>query len=179
MTHSQPLHLIGIFLVLSVSGLPCFAGVPACESQRLCPEDFNTATWCMSSQFWFEAESASGAQGDVVAVTLTLHYAPEFDFEFDSMSLVVCHDPLLAELVSGPIYSEEILARNPLAIDFVPVREDQNPRHKGYGFYGHFGATVERSPVVGELPLMTVYYRLIGFPGETTEISFCDGEFLV
>ncbi|MBI4601799.1 MAG: hypothetical protein HY721_07545 [Planctomycetes bacterium] len=132
----------------------------------------------MSSKFWLEAESASGAPGDVVGVTFSLHYAPGFDFELNTIDLAVCHDPSLAELAGEPVYSEEILARNPLVMYVVPVREDQDPRHSGYGFDAHFGIIVDRSPVVGELPLMTVFYRLLGFPWESAEISFCDGELL-
>jgi len=161
------------------SGAALMAGeIPLCESQRLCPEKLSPSTWCMTSKFWFEAEFASGASGDVVAVTITLHYAPAFDFEFNHIELVVCHDPSNAELVGGPVYSEEFLARDPLMATFVPVREDRSSRQKGYGWAGIFGPLVDRSPVVGVLPILTVYYRLIGLPGETSEVSFCDGEFL-
>lgn len=112
-------------------------------------------------------------------MTITLHYAPGFDFDFNSITTVVCHDPLLVEIIGGPVYAEEILARDPLSFHFAPVSEDHDPRDTGYGFYSHIGPLIDRSSVVGALPLMTVYYRLIGFPGETTEISFCDGEFLI
>ncbi len=152
--------------------------VPPCESQRLCPERSSPGTWCMTSKFWFEAESASGASGDVVGVTITLNYAQEFDFEFNHIELVVCHDPSIVEPVGGPVYSEEFLARDPLMITFVPVREDRVSTHKGYGFAGIFGPLVDRSPVAATLPILTVYYRLMGVPGEISEVSFCDGEFL-
>jgi len=167
-----------LFFAVAGGNVPLAAEVPLCEAQKLCPENLSPGTWCMTSQFWFQAESASGASGDVVGVTITLHYAPEFVFEFDDMYLAVCHDPSMAELVGGPVYSEEFLARDPLSMTFVSVREDRNPRHKGYGFYGNFGAMVDKSSIAGELPLMTVYYRLIGAAGETSEVSFCDGEFL-
>ncbi|MBI4602424.1 MAG: hypothetical protein HY721_10745 [Planctomycetes bacterium] len=175
-------HSAVIVLAAAAGDLLRAAEIP-CEEQLLCPKNSPTpeaSTSCRTSQFWFEAESASGAQGDVVGVTISLHFAPDFDFEFTSIDLAVCQDPLLAELVGEPVYSEEVLTRDPIVIDFVPVRDDQNPntKPKGDGFYGHFGVLRDRSPVVGELPLMTVYYRLLGYPGERTEISFCDGSLI-
>jgi hypothetical protein len=180
MTHKNLLLSAVVLLTFTCAEFLLAAEIP-CEGQMLCPEDSPTpqsSTYCMTPRFWFEAESASGASGDVVGVTISLRFLPDFDLEFGSISLAVCHDPSTAELVGGPVYSDEILVRNPLMIQFVPVIEDQNPRQRGYGFYGWFSVLTDRSPVVDALPLMTVYYRLIGAPGETSEISFCDGAFL-
>ncbi|MGH2726194.1 MAG: hypothetical protein ACRDKS_04375 [Actinomycetota bacterium] len=177
MTLKHLLHPVAVLLAVSGSETLPAAELP-CETQKLCPEDFYPHAYCMTSKFWFEAESASGARGDVIGVTISLHYAPDFDMEFNSISLVACHDPSKAEIVGEPVYSEEFLSRNPLVLQFVPVQEDKNPRHTGYGFHSNLSVLRDRSPVAGELPLMTVYYRLLGAPGETSEISFCDGEYL-
>ncbi len=178
MRSRQPNCVAAILFVVTVTAPSVTAEVTLCESQTFCRVGSQTTTHCMSSKFWFEAEAASGARDDVVPVTIALHYAPDLDFEFNSIVLVVCHDPSLVELVGDAVYSEEILARDPLSFGFDPVLEDQDPSHTGYGFYAHFGPLVDRNPVVGRLPLMTVYYRLIGRPGETTEIAFCDGDYL-
>jgi len=174
MTLKSVLHSAVVLLVVLAAAVLPGAELP-CEAEKLCPEESpHSSPWCMTSKFWFEAESASGARGDVVGVTFTLHFAPEFGFEFNSISLAVCHDPDTAEIVGEPVYSEEILARKPLAVQFGPVQEDENPRHSGYGFYSRFGPLVDRSPVVGQLALMTVYYRLVGPPYMRSEVSFCD-----
>jgi hypothetical protein len=179
MTLRDVLHST-IPLLAAAGGILRAVEVP-CEAQRPCPEDAPAGPirYCITPNLWFECESASGARGDVVGVTITLHYAPEFDLPFGMLSLAVCHDPSVAELVGEPIYSEEIVARNPIVIEFIPVREDQNARHSGYGFVSNFFAMMDRNSVIGELPLMTVYYRLIGVPGQSAEVAFCEGSLIV
>jgi hypothetical protein len=180
MTPKNVLHSAIILFTAAGGNLLRTADIP-CEEQVICPVDSPTPTaetYCKTPQLWFEADSASGASGDVVGVTFSLHFAPELDLEFTSIALAVCHDPSLTELVGEPVYSEEILERNPIMIQFLPVQEGQNPRHEGYGFYSWFSVLRDRSPVLDGLPLMTVYYRLIGFPRESTEISFCDGSLI-
>src|SRR2546425_1188074 len=74
--------------------------------------------------------------------------------------------PPMTELGGAPVSSKEILGRNPIVIDYMPVNEALYEWHTGYGFTSHFGVLSDRSPVPETLPLMTVYYRLIGVPGE-------------
>jgi hypothetical protein len=166
--------LIVVFVSAPLGKAICFE---PCEAQTECA--FYHDSYCMTSKYWFEAESVSGASGDVVGVTFTLHAATDFDVPIPSVELAVCHDPLVAELVGGPVYSEEILERNPIQTLFFPVDEGSEPdAHSGHGFLGML-IGLERIPVPRVLPLLTVYYRLMGDPGESSEISFCDGSLIL
>ena len=170
--------LCGVVVLLSLPTSPLLlAAELRCEDYFLCPADFNTHAECQTSKYWFEVESASGARGDVVGVTYSLHYAPEFNSEFSSVELVVCHDPTKAEIVGKPVYADEIMARTPHYIDFSAIREGAEPRFRGNGFHSYI-FFADRSPVVGEMPLMTVYYRILGASGQTADIAFCDGQSL-
>jgi hypothetical protein len=95
-------------LVLSVAALAS-GSLPAqdvpCEEQILCPSPY-----CRTSSSWFEAEDAAGAVGDVVGVTIWLHFAPGFDLEFNGIGLAVCHDPSMGEIVGLPARA---MARSP------------------------------------------------------------------
>jgi len=53
------------FLPLLQGGSPLAGGEIPCEDVLRCPEPFGR-DFCRTSQIWFEAESVSGAQGDVV-----------------------------------------------------------------------------------------------------------------
>jgi hypothetical protein len=129
---------------------------------------------CDTDEFWFEADSASGAQGDVLGVRFTLKAEPDFEFPLGGIDIAVCHDPSIAEVVGEPIFSEEILSRSPAQIAFFPIDHSLDPvNHTGYGFLGFFLAMRSRIPMAAEIPLMTVFYRLKGEPGSVSNLSFC------
>lgn len=127
-----------------------------------------------------EIGSSSGAAGDVVPVTVVLHSKLNGPGGLH-MSLSVCHDPDVAEVVGDPVYTDEFLsilwggAFLFFAID-EEVEKSRNDR--GHGFV-QFVDILEkpyaaRFPSEVPMPLMTVYYRLKGKPGDTGKLEFCD-----
>ena len=127
------------------------------------------------------AESAEGANGDVVPVTLWLHS----NFEnpgWVSLAVSVCHNPDAVEIVGEPEFSDdlaEILGVGGAL--YFPVDEDVDPQnHVGHGFllvlHLNNSKYDERFPSQVPMPIGTVYYRLKGEPGDRAEISFCNGE---
>ncbi len=128
----------------------------------------------------FELESATGAQGDVVGVTLFFRSRLEQPGSLLCPQIAVCHDPAADELVGEPSYSDEFLAMvGTTGVFFLRVDESQNPEsHKGYGFLLEIDLVPTeydaRFPSEIPLPIATVYYRLRGVPGASTTLTFCD-----
>jgi len=132
-----------------------------------------------TDQFSFEIDSASGAVGDVVGVTAFLHSQLAVPGIL-SLEVTVCHNPEVAEIVGKPVYTEEFLSLvGPMMMTFMSVNEAEGRNNfRGYGFALHAGlykpVYYSRFPSDIPFPIMTVYYRLKGKPGDVTALSFCD-----
>jgi hypothetical protein len=132
-----------------------------------------------------EVESASGAAGDVVPVTVLLRSRLEAVDSF-TVEVDLCHDPRAAEIVGKPVLGDEVLELvGLLGLEFGSVDEDEPPppdnpeyAHRGHGFHAMVsfrrGGHSERFPSDIPLPLLTVWYRLKGTAGDRSALSFCD-----
>ncbi len=175
-------RLLTVLVVLIQIGLvvsPRAHGqIPACE--RPGTKDFLSNT----EEYSFRADAAAGAVGDVVPVTISIqsrlpHLGPASMW----FSVLVCHDPAVAEIVGGPLYPSEFLGMSNSFIDFIPIEEgsDHPGNPAGHGFYFHSGFNGakyrERFPSDEPVPMATVFYRILsGEPGQVTELRFCNGE---
>jgi hypothetical protein len=133
-----------------------------------------------------EVESASGAAGDVVPVTVLLRSALAGAVDFFTVEVDLCHDPAAAEIVGTPVFGDDLLELVGLmGLDFGSVDEDDPPApdnpeyaHRGYGWHASIsfrrGGHAARFPSDVPLPLMTVWYRLKGAPGDRSILSLCD-----
>jgi hypothetical protein len=94
------------------------------------------------------------------------------------MALSVCHDPGVVEIVGEPILSDDLLMLDPiLGLGFIPVDQSSDSiHHTGHGFIFEPGGFDPKNGISTDLGVMTVYYRLVGVPGESSAIRFCDGE---
>lgn len=131
-----------------------------------------------------EIESAAGAVGDVVPVNVAFRCeipVPEGSQGGTSFHVAVCHDPSVATLVGEPTYSEEFLSLiSPMGAYFYRISESAGGpgNQKGDGFV--LGASFERTaypsriPIDPAIPMMTLYYRLKGNPGDAGNVTCCD-----
>lgn len=124
-----------------------------------------------TDEFSLSIDSGSGAHGDVVAVTVAVESHLAVPDPWAGFNLAICHDPMIAELVGTPVYSDEVISMvTPWGLG---SRSVSNGINVGIGFSRDLYGTRFPSPV--PLTLMTLYYRLLGTPGETSKLSFCDG----
>jgi len=142
--------------------------------------------------------SAAGVAGDVVGVTLAMQPKPGMAIiGYPLLDVVVCHDPRVAELarlpdgtLRQPDYTDEFwpliskVVGSPL-ISFLEVNEDRGApgTQTGHGFIlevffdPEVFSTRFPAPYTAPLewlPIMTVYYKLKGEPGESAPLEFCD-----
>jgi hypothetical protein len=126
-------------------------------------------------------ESGSGAVGDVVGVSVMFESRILSSNGF-FMMMPVCHDPEVAEMVGKPFYTDEFLSLlGPAGVQQIKVIEGSSlpgdPR--GHGFFLIVDLNGEaysaRFPSDAPLTVMTVYYRILGTPGNTGDLSFCSG----
>ncbi len=172
------------FLTAGAS-LLCMAVTPQTLAQ--CPpediSDINPSATAVvhTNGYAFSIGSASGAVGDVVALSVAVR--SEFPHEGRPMALelAVCHDPEVAELVGAPLYTDEFTSLlGIVGLGFQPVDEDTIANQHGHGFW--FWASLDqeafnaRFPSPTPLVMMTLYYRLKGSPGDTGFLAFCDGD---
>ena len=134
-----------------------------------------------NGEFVLSISSASGAVGDVVAVTVFLEVTTQL-IDGSHMMLSLCHDSSTAELLGAPAYSEHFLD----LIDgvgfshFYVVGETASIPTVGDGFF--LDINFDQRDVNDHLPseepveMMTLYYRLVGEPGTRVDLRFCDGE---
>jgi len=171
------IRLRWVLLVLWAFGFePTSVAQDLCESRTVCPEGEpaqRVNTYCESSKFWFEAEQLSGAAGDVVGVTVDLHAVDGFEFDLSALEITIRHDAFVAEVLGEPVFSAELLERDPFlsSVDFFQP-EGYPESGRQYGFSVRIGPLLVRASIPASMPLMTVYYRLIGAPGDRTELSF-------
>lgn len=126
--------------------------------------------------------SATGAAGDVVGVTVALRSELVPEGFLNDMQVTLCHDPAVAELVGQPAYTDEFLTLlGSYGAQFLPIDQDGGfpGDHVGNGFILEFNfrnsAYAARFPSPVPPPMMTVYYRLKGNPGDAGVLRFCDG----
>jgi len=150
-----------------------------CAAAEDCPPTSSTVR-IETDDYSFAAESAAGAVGDVVGITVSLRSRVVSPGPL-SMALAVCHDARTAEILGTPMYTDEFLSLlGPGGVHFLPVNQDTGSarKHQGYGFL--LGASLsekaynDRFPSVTPLAMMVVYYRIQGRVGDSGTISFCD-----
>jgi hypothetical protein len=136
-----------------------------------------------TEDYSLQIDSSSGAVGDVVGVTVSFSSKLEFQNEiYLGLDITVCHDPIVAEIIGQPTYTDEFLSVIPglFGSQFYAVDESipKPVAAKGHGFLFHANFYIPsfrgRFPSEALLPLMTVYYRLKGKPGDSTPLTFCD-----
>ena len=79
--------------------------------QDECPptESFGQHEYVTTDAYWLEAESASGAVGDVVGVSFFLHSRFE-NLGNIHLEMAACHDASVAEIVGTPSFSDEAVS---------------------------------------------------------------------
>jgi len=143
----------------------------------------------LTDNFYYSASSAQGAVGDIVAVDLSLTvdgWLPERIFGLEA---VCCFEGDKIELVGGPLFSEyyDQLAYMTFAANAAGGANpgEDLPWHVR-GESGFLLAAALASDAAEELlqggnpiPLVTLFFRLKGTPGDTVDIRFCDWEFVL
>jgi hypothetical protein len=131
-----------------------------------------------------EVESASGAVGDMVGVTVLLRSRLSGEIDFFAVEIDLCHDPAVVEPAGRPVFGDDLLSMVGLmGLEFATVDEDvppapDNPEyaHKGHGCHASIsfrrGAYGLRFPSEVPLPIMTLWYRVKGMPGDVSPLSF-------
>jgi hypothetical protein len=125
----------------------------------------------VTDDFYFSASSDQGARGDVVAVDLFLtSVSPRQDLYH--IGVAACYDATDAELLPSPAYSA-VFDALAWRSSFLPLEQTGV---SGFGLF--LGVHPDR--VVGLLPtpeplhLATVFFRLLGSPGQSFRVEFCD-----
>jgi hypothetical protein len=135
------------------------------------PEFDDRTSYLETDDYSLSIESASGAKGDVVAVTVAIASRLFVPTSWAGINLAICHESTLAELVGGPIFTEEV--QSMVTPWGLVTRAANNGLIVGIGFSPNSYNT--RFPSEVPLPLMTIYYRLTGEPGSVGQLVFCDG----
>jgi hypothetical protein len=133
------------------------------------------------ADFSLSIDAAAGAVGDVVEVSVLFGSRLASPNGF-LLSMAVCHDPRFVEILGEPAYTDEFLSLlGAMGVAFLPVEEGtlHGTPDRGHGFLLIAGldsaAYSARFPSDRPLPVMTVYYRVKGTAGQTSELAFCDG----
>lgn len=162
------------FLAACVAVLNGSLGIST-RLQAQCEQSQYTET----DDFFLEAQSASGAVGDVVGVQVLFH-SRVVNVGWVSLYLAICHDPEVAELVGAPSFTDEYISLlGPGGAQSYRVDDTLAFHHKGDGVlvnsdFDRFAYSA-RLPSDTPVPMMTLYYRIKGTPGRTGTVSFCDG----
>lgn len=138
----------------------------------------------VTDHFHFSADSAQGAQGDIVPVEISLSIDSALSGEFAPLAvhMLVCYDSAALELAAEPAFSEEhdtyfyftygsrlptttLLHSDPgqagYFLDLLPTRDAND-------LLGQPGATI---------PICTFFFRIRAAAGSEVAVRFCDGEF--
>lgn len=151
---------------------PCDWWPPKNIENPQMPTDFVIYT----DEYFFSVSSASGSKGDIVGVSLWLQSNMVIG---DILTVTLSHDPEIAEIVGDPVYSDEMLSLLGWFILFFAIDQDKNKipyPDEGYGFYSFYSFNPilikDRFPSPTPILLATIYYRLIGNPGNVSPLSF-------
>jgi len=163
-------------LVIGILALITFEGSKSARCQECKRGKYDALT----DDFSIRASSDQGAVGDVVAVDVSLSIEKYHDRPY-GFSVVGCYDSAVADLVETPSYSE-LFGQVAVLYDFfalgVPPGPQKPDHGRGFLLFGNFRAdNVENLILAGELPIMTLYFRLKGTPGGSFTVDFCDGQF--
>ena len=134
-----------------------------------------------TDEYSFVAAGPDGAVGDVIPVTLSL--VSELENRGGLyFQLSLCHDSARLEIVGEPFVSEEFEALlGPFGVQALRIDEGLNAtgNHVGHGLVIEADflpdGYAERFSSSIPLPLMTVFYRVIGPVGGSAVVSFCNG----
>jgi len=130
----------------------------------------------VTDDYFFEASTDQGAVGDFAAIDVSLSIV-KYHERLNGFIIVGCYDPALAELIETPSYAELFDQVAPL-YNFFTLGQQRPGGRRGFVLYGSFRTgDVERMVGSGQLPIMTLFFRLKGKSGEAFAIDFCDGEF--
>src|SRR5688572_11125366 len=145
-----------------------------------CVHPMDTVT---TDDYFFRASSDQGAPGDVVAVDITLHTD---NLPADPVAIVIagCYDTTKAELLGEPSYSEVFDELFDITYFWEvgdPPRPVSPEGKKGFIQSAEFEKTAAARILRNEpadFPLMTLFFRLLGNPGEEFDVDFCDDMFV-
>jgi hypothetical protein len=136
-----------------------------------------------TNDFTFSASSSGGAKGDVVAMEIGLD-VQNLSYNHPAGLLVVgCYNPSLAQLLDSVEYSatlDELTAES----HFYRLGEGVGPTSASAarGFALAASLRYDRAEAYfnsGEtIPLVTLFFRLIGDAGQAFDVRFCDDEFV-
>ena len=141
-----------------------------------------SSTMVVTDDFFFAASGDQGAVGDVVGVEISLQVSVLKPW-LVGFGLVGCFDAEKMELLDAVAYSEEF--HDLCFISYYyhlgerEVGPQRSPAGEGFSLGGNFRREVVE-PYLGSpnpVPLMTLFFRLVGEPGDVTRVSFCDAEF--
>ena len=135
-----------------------------------------------TDDYRFIASSDQGAVGDVVAVEISL-VIDELHDRLIAFSVIGCYDPEKAELLDPPLHSEwfDTVAyiTNVRRLGEAPAPQSLDGESRGFFIDANLRSDVvdllveEGSP----LPILTLFFRLKGEPGDSFQVRFCDEEF--
>lgn len=139
-----------------------------------------------TDHFFYAASSDQGAVGDVVAIdfSLTLEdtqlpIKDDLEPHLFGFTLVGCYDHEKLELLSEQRYSEFYDEFSFLSLFYPPGGEAGRPPDHPAGVF-LLGGTIRAGAEDRFLsshqsfPLMTLYFRLTGEPGDILQVRFCD-----
>jgi hypothetical protein len=124
-----------------------------------------------TDRFSLILDTASGAKGDIVGITVSLRSA--LSGFMNGIGFIVCHDPKVARVLPQPSVYQEIIALIGVSSEF-----DSDLYFNDDGVFSiSMGAGLccyeKAFPSETPMRIATIYYELIGNPGDSTAISIC------
>ncbi len=173
---SRSLASIGLFVLsLLVGGAHLARAAEAwCERSELSD--------LLTNDFYFSATNAEGAVGDVVAVEVFLTVDGSLLAEPFGLHFVASYDPRKLEGVGEPLFSEEYQLLTWFLGYAGWLKGEVGPRHihghHGFGLATNMDREAVADILVGgaRIPLLTLFFRIVGEPGDTAEFRIADGE---
>jgi hypothetical protein len=130
----------------------------------------------LTDDFTFAASSDQGAVGDVVAIDITLTaHNPRQDLT--SFDIVGCYDDSKAELLGDPQYSSFFDNARPAIATFRRLKKEGAAGFHLWVVAMNRDVMAKFFPSTTPFPVMTLYFRLKGVPGDSFNVSFCDKTF--
>lgn len=174
------LFLDVLFLSVIVLGVIVLGAGNAIRADDPCGDGLWTK---VTNQYRFSASAVQGARGDVVAVDLFLT-VESVSPGIAGLVMTGCFDPRVVEIAAPPVFTDQFRRLAPF-FQFVSLGPDTAPRHpQGDGGFTLVGTMVSDLPAIvlatgDPLHIGTVFFRLLGTAGDSAQIRFCDGEFVL
>jgi hypothetical protein len=133
--------------------------------------------------FFFAATGDQGAVGDVVGVEISLQ-VNVLRSGLKAFEMVGCFDAEKMDLLETQAYSdffeELVYISHFFHLGETDVGPQRTPSGEGFHLSGNFrtGATDLYLGAQQSVPILTVFFRLKGQPGDVATVRFCDSEFV-